>query len=138
MGTIFVAYGESKHRNTVLKFAAKQAADCDHSLFIYHIQGSTVDSIKRIQEKVERVIEKTAPQVPFTVHINTPDEESGLTNLSKPKRLIDAILETDAEYEYVVMGDIERGPFEDLTHDSLTRALLETHSIPVMLVPVDD
>lgn len=138
MGTVFVAYGEPEHRDTVLRFAAKQAANCDHDLFIYHIQESTADSIERIHEEAETVLEETAPQVPFSVHINTPDDTSGLSTPSKSKRLIDAILETDPDYEYVVMGDIERGSLEDLTHDSLTRAILKTHSIPVLLVPSDE
>jgi len=134
MGTIFVAYGEPEHRKTVLTFAANRAAACDHRFFVYHIQDPTADAVADVREEAETVIEGTAPQVPFTVHINTPD---GMSSLPKSKRLLDAILETDPDYEYVVMGDIERGSLETLTHDSLTEAILQTHSIPVMLVPVD-
>ncbi len=32
MGTIFVAYGEPGHRNTVLEFAVEQAAASEHDL----------------------------------------------------------------------------------------------------------
>jgi len=138
MGTIFVAYGRPQNRNTVLRFAARQAASCDHELFVYHIHESAEDSVTDVREEAETVLDEATPQVPFTVHINTPNGTFGPSTASKSERLLDAILETDPDYEYVVMGDIERGSLEALTHDSLTEAILRTHSIPVMLVPVGE
>lgn len=133
MGTIFVAYGEPEHRTSVLEFAAEQAAACDHDLLVYHVQDPTADSAERVREETESVVQGTAPGIAFTVHINTPDDVS---RVSKRKRLTDAILESDREYEYVVMANIERASLQDFTHDSMTEAVLETHEIPVMLVPV--
>lgn len=133
MGTIFVAYGEPEHRTSVLKFAAEQAAACDHELLVYHIQDPTADSAERVREEIESVVQGTAPGITFTVHINTPDD---LSRVSKRKRLTDAIIESDREYEYVVMANIERDSPEGFTHSSMTEAVLKTHAAPVMLVPV--
>lgn len=70
------------------------------------------------------------------MQINTPDNRSGLTNTSKRTRLLDAIFESGTDYEYVVVGDVERDAIEGLTHASLTKSVLKEHAIPVVLVPV--
>lgn len=136
MGTIFVAYGEPGHRNEVLEFAVKQAAASDYDLFVYHIQEPDDESAQQIREEIERVIENTVPEVTYEIKINRRGEASDQTNVSIQKRLVDAILESDTDYEYVVMGNIERSAVEGFTHASMTQAVLETHTIPVLLVPV--
>lgn len=136
MGTIFVAYGSSEHRDTVLEFAVGQAAVCEHELFVYHVQESEGESVKRIRDEIESVIQRTAPDVTFEVKIDTRGEFSDRTNVSEEKLLTDAILESDRDYEYVVMGHGEHDFLDDLIHASMTETVLETHAIPVMLVPV--
>jgi hypothetical protein len=136
MGTIFVAYGEPGSRDTVLAFAVEQAAASGHDLLVYHVEESGEESASSIRDEVERVVENTAPGVDFEVGINFRDEVTDRTNVSKRKRLTDAIQESDREYEYVVMGDIERDSLEGLTHASMTEAVLGLHAVPVMLVPV--
>jgi nucleotide-binding universal stress UspA family protein len=136
MGTIFVAYGEAEHRTAVLEFAVEQAAASDHDLLVCHIQESSKESARAIREEIDLVVQRIAPDLPVEVRINTRDEMSDQTNISAQKRLVDAILEPDRDYEYVVMGDIERGSIEGLAHASLTEAVLKTHAIPVLLVPV--
>ena len=42
----------------------------------------------------------------------------------------------DRDYEYVVMGNIEQGLIEEFLLSSMSEAVLDTHKIPVMLVPV--
>lgn len=136
MGTIFVAYGESGHRNKLLEFAVEQAAASEHDLLVYHVQETEEESPDRIREEIETVIRSTAPEVTVEVELDFRDEFSDLTNVSKRKRLTNAILESDRDYEYVVMGGIERDPVEGLVHASMTEAVLELHAVPVMLVPV--
>ncbi|MFB6266266.1 MAG: universal stress protein [Halodesulfurarchaeum sp.] len=136
MGTIFVAYGEPGHRNRVLEFAVEQAAASEHELFVYHIQEHDDESAKHTREEIAGVIERTDPTVTADVRINTRSEPSDLTNVSKRALLTEAILESDRNFEYVVMGDVERDTLEGLAHASMTEAVLETHAIPVLLVPV--
>lgn len=136
MGTIFVAYGGPSHRNKVLEFAVEQAAESGYDLLVYHVEENVEESVQEIREEIETVAEKTAPEVSYTVEIDTRDEISDETNISKQKRLTDALLDSDREYEYIVMGDIQRTSLEGLGHASMTRAVLELHAFPVMLVPV--
>lgn len=136
MGTIFVAYGTPDQRRPVLSFAAEQAAASGHELFVYHIHEEEDQSADHIRNEIERVINCIDPDIPFRVQINTPDSQSDLTTTSKRTRLLDAIFESSTDYEYVVMGDIERDAIEGLTHASLTKAVLKKHAIPVVLVPV--
>jgi nucleotide-binding universal stress UspA family protein len=135
MGTIFVAYGKPDGRNTVLEFAVEQAAASEHDLFVYHVQESEGGPPDRIREEVETVIQRTAPAVTFEVATDSREEVSDRTNVSKRKRLTDAILESDRDYEYVVMGAIERDSLEGVVHTSMTEAVLKLHAVPVTLVP---
>ena len=136
MGTIFVAYGQPGHRKTILEFAIERAVASDDDLLIYHVQESEDESAQQLREEIEQVVEQTDPSVTYTVEINYRGEASDQTNISTQKRLTDAILESDTDYEYVVMGDVERGAVEELTHASMTTAVLATHAVPVLLVPV--
>ena len=136
MGTIFVAFGSSEYRNTVLEFAAEQAAVSEHDLFVYHVQESEAESVEQIRDEIETVIQRTAPDITFEVKIQGRAEFSDQTNIAEEKLLTDAILESDRDYEYVVMGDREHDFVDDLMHTSMTEAVLKTHAIPVMLVPV--
>ncbi|MFT4923152.1 MAG: nucleotide-binding universal stress UspA family protein [Haloarculaceae archaeon] len=70
------------------------------------------------------------------MEINAPDGASDRTNISKQKRLADVLLETDREFEYIVMGNVDRGSVERLVLPSMTEAVIGTHEIPVLLVPV--
>lgn len=136
MGTIFVAFGGSEHRSAVLEFAVKQAAVSEHDLFVYHVQESEEESVQQFRDEIESVIQRTAPDVTFEVKIDTRGEFSDRTNVSEEKLLTDAILDSGRDYEYVVMGDRKHDLLGDLIHASMTETVLETHAIPVMLVPV--
>ncbi|UPV73209.1 universal stress protein [Halorussus limi] len=136
MGTIFVAFGGSEHRNTVLEFAVEQAAVSGHDLFVYHVQESEDESVEQIRDEIETVIQRTAPDVTFEVKIQGRGEFSDRTNIAEEKLLTDAILESDRDYEYVVMGDREHNFVDELLHPSMIETVLKTHAIPVMLVPV--
>ncbi|QLG27160.1 universal stress protein [Halorarum halophilum] len=136
MGTIFVAFGGSEHRSNVLEFAVEQAAVSDHDLFVYHVQESEEESVQQIRDEIETVIRRTAPDLTFEVEIDTRGGFSDRTNVSEEKLLTDAILDSDRDYEFVVMGDREHDFLDDLMHSSMTETVLETHAIPVMLVPV--
>lgn len=136
MGTIFVAYGGGEHRTTVLEFAAEQAAVSEHDLFVYHAQASEADAVQQLHDEIAAVIQRTAPDSPVEVEIETRDEVSDQTNVSDQKRLTDAIREFDRDCEYIVVGDSERDSLEGLSHGSMTEAVLKMRAAPVVVVPV--
>jgi nucleotide-binding universal stress UspA family protein len=135
MGTIFVAYGDHKGRETVLEFAVERAVESGDDLFVYHVEESEDESPEAVREEIAAVVERTAPDVAFEARVAVPADHSDAANVSKQKRLLDAILSSGREYEYVVMGNVERGTVERFTIPSMTEAVLETRNIPVVLVP---
>ena len=136
MPCVFVAYGATERRIPVLEFAAERAMAAGEELLVHHVQESPEDSAGAIRDEVAGVIDRVAPDIQYEVRIDDHGVYSEDTNVSKQKRLIDAIMEDDREYAYVVMGNIERGTIEELTLSSMTEAVLGIHDIPVMLVPV--
>lgn len=136
MACIFVAYGITDSRISVLEFALERAAAAGDDLLVHHLKESREEPADAIRTEVDEVVQRVAPGVQYEVRIDDHGVYSEDTNVSNQKRLIDAILEDDREYAYVVMGNIERGTIEELTLSSMTEAVLETHDIPVMLVPV--
>lgn len=136
MGTIFVAYGEPADRSAVLRFAAEQAAAAGHDLLVYHVQEGEDDPVDAVESEARSTVEAIAPDLDMEVRVDGREEVSDATNVSAQKRLVDAILEDVDAYEYVVMGVVERGPVDDLVHASMTEAVLRTHALPVLLVPV--
>lgn len=138
MGTVFVAYGKESSREPVLEFAAERAAVAGDDLFVYHIRELDDPSDERIRTEIEEVIRRTAPDVDFEVSIGGLDTQEGeyeQSRVSKRKQLLDTITATDRDYEYVVMGNVERGPIEEFVLSSMSEAVLDTRRIPVMLVP---
>lgn len=136
MGTIFVAYGgEPDERTTLLAFAAERAAASGDDLFVYHVQETADESAQALRSEIADVMERTAPEVDFEVDLNFQSEFTEDENVSNQKRLTDAVLSA-GPFEYVVMGDVERGTIEELVLPSMTEAVLETHEVPVLLVPV--
>ncbi len=137
MGTIFVAYGgSSAERATVLEFAAERAAASGDGLFVYHIQEGGDESSRDVRADIREGVEGVAPDVPLEVDLNVQANRSEDTNVSKQKRLTDAILEGGREFEYVVMGEVEHGRVEGFILPSMSKAVLDTHAVPVLLVPV--
>lgn len=139
MGTIFIAYGKEPYRETVLEFAAKRAAAAGDDLLVYHIHESEDESDDRIRTEVKEVIQRTAPDVDFEVSIGRLDTQEGeyeQSTVSKQKQLLNMITVNDRDYEYVVMGNVEQGLVEEFLLSSMSEAVLDTHTIPVMLVPV--
>jgi|GEM_PF-1722629 len=135
MGTIFVAYGDHDERESVLAFAAERAAASGDDLFVYHIEEPEDESAATVREEVAGVIERTAPDVEYVVNVSTSDGHSDLTNVSKQKQLLDVITQSGREFEYAVMGNVEHGTVESFVVPSMTEAVLESRSIPVVLVP---
>lgn len=139
MGTLFVAYGKEQSRKPVLEFAAQRAAAAGDELFVYHIRELEDPPDERIRTEVEEVIQRTAPEVDFEVSISGLENQEGeyeRSKVSKRKQLLDMIMATDRDYEYVVMGNVEQGPVEEFILSSMSEAVLDTQRIPVMLVPV--
>ncbi|QLC35013.1 universal stress protein (plasmid) [Halarchaeum sp. CBA1220] len=136
MGTIFVAYGEPERRTAVLEFAARQASASGHDLYVYHVQEGEEEDAAALRTEAEEVLARVAPGVTADVAVEERESFSDDTNVSPQKRLTDAVLESGREYEYVVMGAVERTAVEGVTHASMTKAVLETRAVPVLLVPV--
>lgn len=136
MGAIFVAYGERDGRADVLEFAVDQATSCGHDLVVYHVQEAESESPHEVREEIESVVQQRDPFVVYDIEIESLEDHSGEAGPSKQELLLGAVFETDRDFEYVVMGDIERGPIEDIAHSSMTRAILDEGSIPVLLVPL--
>lgn len=135
MGTIFVAYGGPEGRERVLEFAARRARASDDGLYVYHIPELAGDATDEVRAEIAAVLDRTAPDVTVEIAVDDRDRASDATNVSPTKRLVDAVLDADREFEYVVMGHVDRGTLERLTVPSMTEAVLETRSIPVVLVP---
>ncbi|WP_122091177.1 universal stress protein [Halalkalicoccus subterraneus] len=139
MGTILVAYGKDPHRNTVLEFAVERAAAANDDLFVYHINEPEDNSPDQVRGEIEQVLQQTAPTVEFEIAIEelgTVQEKFEHSKVSKQKQLVDIIESSDRDYEYLVMGNIERGPIEEFFLSSMSEAVLDTYAIPVMLVPI--
>lgn len=136
MGTLFVSYGGPEHREEVLAFAAKQAAAAEYDLFVYHVQERTDESVEAVRTEIGEVLADTAPSVDAEIGIETRETPSDETNIATRKLVTDALFESDREFEYAVVGDIERGSIGEAMHASLTQAILNYHAIPVMLVPI--
>lgn len=141
MGTVFAAYGSEPHREAVLEFAAERAVAAGDDLFVYHIRESEDQPADRTRTEIEGILQRTAPDLDFETTIEDMDTQQGeyeRSTVSKQKQLIDVITTTDREYEYVVMGNVDHGPIEEFLLSSTSEAVLDTHAIPVMLVPVTD
>lgn len=136
MGTVFVAYGEPGGREAVLRFAAEQAGAAGHELLVYHVQEPESDPADALRAAVEATVAEVAPGLEVTVRVDSRNPVTDETNVSPAKRLVDAVLASVDDVEYVVMGDVERGSIDGLVHASLTEAVLDTHAVPVLLVPV--
>jgi nucleotide-binding universal stress UspA family protein len=135
MGTIFVAYGDHGEREQVLAFAAERAAASGDDLFVYHVEEAEEESPDAVREEVADAIERTAPGVDYEVNVAVHGEYSDRSNVSKQKRLLDVLTQSGREFEYAVMGNVERGAVESMVLSSMTEAVLESRSIPVVLVP---
>lgn len=136
MGTIFVAYGEPDDRDAVLRVAAEQAAAAGHDLLVFHVLEGDDEDADAVEAAARTTALDIAPTVDVEVRVEARERVSDATNVSPQKRLVDAILETPGAWEYVVMGDVERGTVDGLVHASMTEAVIRAHAVPVLLVPV--
>ena len=136
MGIIFVAYGDREGRFDVLEFAVDQSASSDHDLLIYHILESPETSAKTVRTEIEQAMERMNPYIVYDIRIDELADRSTGSGETKSERIVDAISQPTQSFEYVVMGEIQRGPIESLTHSSLTRAVLKEGHVLVMPVPI--
>lgn len=136
MGTIFIAYGERDGRTEVLEFAVDQASTCGHDLLVYHVQEAQSESVAEVRTEIETTVEERAPFLVYDIEIDRSDGRAGSPVRSKQDLLVEAIFERDRDVDYVVMGEVRRGPIEEFTHSSMTEAVLKEHDIPVTLVPI--
>ncbi|MDZ7701522.1 MAG: universal stress protein [Halobacteriales archaeon] len=136
MGTLFVAYGEPGERSAVLEFALERAAAAGDDLLVHHVLETDAEETDAIEDEIAATADRVAPDVAYEVRLDGRAVYSDESNVSTRKRLIDAILEDGVEYTYVVMGNVEHGAIEELSLSSMTKAVIDAHAIPVLLVPV--
>ena len=136
MATVFVAYGEPEERAAVLEFALERAAAAGDDLVVHHVLESEAEDPEAIRAEVDEAVERLAPDVSYEVRLDARGVESDASNVSTRKRLVDAILEDGRDYAYVVMGNVEHGAIEELALPSTTEAVIDSHAVPVLLVPV--
>jgi nucleotide-binding universal stress UspA family protein len=137
MGTIFVAYGGlPEERTAVLEFAAERAAASGGGLFVYHAREVADEPARDLEAEVRTTVDRVDPDIPLELDLNVETDDAEAADVSKQTRLTDAILESGREFEYVVMGEVEQGRIEELVLPSMTEAVLNTHRVPVLLVPV--
>lgn len=136
MGTIFVAYGGGEHRNRVLETAVEQAAAGNHDVLVYHVMTEQTPDERRVRDEIRNVVQQRDPYVAYDIEIDGGAVDGTGTDDPKETKLLEAIDRSALDFEYVVMGDVNRGPVEQFTHSSMTRAVLNEATCPVMLVPV--
>lgn len=136
MGTIFVAYGGGEHRNVVLETATELAASGGHDLLVYHVTEARTTSEPRVRDEIRSVVQQVTRYVAYEIEIDGSATAAADESPSKESKLVDAIHRAEPDLEYVVMGDVDRGPVEQFTQPSTTRAVLDDATYPVMLVPV--
>ncbi|MDG5778796.1 universal stress protein [Haloarculaceae archaeon H-GB2-1] len=130
--TVLVAYDGGVPSRNALAFAAERAGRTGDELHVYHILEDEKDAAA-IRADVESLLAETAPDVDAEIVFEERDQPSDSTNVSLAKRLLDRI--DRYNYAMVVLGNEEHSALEELTLPSLTKAVLETRSIPVLLVP---
>lgn len=130
--TILVAYGSDDASESALRFAAERAARTGDRLHVLHVQTGDEDG-PVTTETIDDVLDGI--DVEYVLE-NLGFETGDAANVSVAKRLIDHVLSDD--YAYVVMGNKSKGALEEMLVGSVTEAVLETHAIPVMLVPPED
>lgn len=132
MGTIFVAYG-GDGRESVLSFAAERARERGDDLYVYHLRELVGESIDA-REEVEAVLDEVAPDVAVEVAVETAGDDEA--SPSTRRRLAEVAADSERDWTYVVMGDVDHGAVEEFVLPSMTEAVLETRAVPVLLVPV--
>jgi nucleotide-binding universal stress UspA family protein len=135
MATVFVAYGEDG-REDVLASAAERASESGDDLFVYHYQETASETAAEVREEIAAVLDEVAPAIDAEIVVEEGRGRSDETNVSSQKKLADAIQSDDREWAYVVMGNVQHGAVESFVLPSLTEAVLDLRSVPVMLVPV--
>ena len=135
MACIFVAYGDPDCRQAVLEFALERADAAGDDLVVHHIRQAEELPDETIRSEIDATVQRVAPSVAYDVQIDGRGGQSDAANVSTRKRLLDAVLEDERDFVYVVMGNIERSLIEELSLTSNTKAVLGTHQVPVLLVP---
>jgi nucleotide-binding universal stress UspA family protein len=130
--TVLVAYDGGEPSRRALTFAAERADRAGDHLHVYHVLEGEEDAGK-IRSEVESLLADAAPDVEYEVVVEGREQASDSTNVSLPRRVLDRIERYN--YAMVVLGNEEHGTLEGLTIPSVTEAVLETRSVPVLLVP---
>jgi len=136
MGTIFVAYGGlPEERTAVLEFAAERAAASGDGLFVYHAREVADEPARDLEAEVRETVDRVDPDIPVELDLNVVGDAEA-ADVSKQERLLAALLGSDREFEYAVMGEVEHTRLEEFVLPSMTEAVLDAHAVPVLLVPV--
>lgn len=125
---ILVAYDDTDAGRRAAAFAAERAAKTGEAVDVVHIGPHVTEAA--IREAVSDDFERL--DVPLSIRVvDVGGSEDD--NVSVSAKLADLIGEHD--YAVVFMGNEDRGLFHHLTEASITNALIEDQTVPIMLVP---
>lgn len=135
---IVAAYGKSEdtqHQDDkVIKTAAQHAEQMGEGLRVVHVANAD-EAEQDIHEHIRNVVSSISVDVDVTVDIVRHGGNGDVNNISQRKRLTNTLGAYD-DVTYVVMGDVKRTGIGELTHSSMTEAVLNTHTHKILLVPL--
>lgn len=125
---VLVAVDGDSTSYDALEFALDRALQTDDTLHIV-----TVGLLKDETEHIIDEIHDTVDGTPVDCKIEAIYEEDPKTDLSVKDELLSLIREND--YEFVVLGNKDESLFYRLFIGSVSKSIIDTHEVPVLLVP---
>jgi len=124
---LLVAYDDTDAARRATGFAAERAATTGETVTVVHIGTHVTEA--DVRAAVEESFEDG---VVFEVAVISAggSDDANVSVASALAKLIDT-----NEFSMVVMGNERHGLFHGLTEASVTEALIEDQSIPILLVP---
>lgn len=125
---LLVAYDDTAAGRRAAEFAAERAAKTGESVDVVHI-GTDITE-QEIRDATEDEFIRRNVVVRFDIVNGGGSEDENISVSAALGKLI-----AQREYQIVIMGNEERGLFHNLMEGSVSNALIEDQTVPVLLVP---
>lgn len=125
---LLVAYDRTDAGRRAAEFAADRAAKTGESVDVVHVGTDVTED--DVRDQLGSIFAEQGVEASFTVVEVGGSEDR---NVSVSAVLSDVI--DDNDYELVVLGNEERGLFDELTAGSVSKDIIEDGIVPVVLVP---
>lgn len=125
---LLVAFDDTAAAQRATEFAIERASRTGEAVDVVHVGTDLTES--EIRGKIETLVVDRG--VAVTVEV-VPTETSDEENVSIAAMLGRLLEERD--YDVLVMGNEKHGLFYDLTRGSVSEAIIENQTIPILLVP---